>query len=95
MRPGCSAVPGGRCSCSSSKLSELREATTSSRPPSGVSGVSDTERRLRRPCSSAGGPWTHEGVGMEESKNQKMGREDRHGRQRDSEEENGGKKRGG
>lgn len=54
-RPGRSAVPGGRRSCSTSMLSDFSEASTSSRPPS---GAPRTERRRRRsPCSSAGGPW--------------------------------------
>lgn len=60
MRPGRWAVPGGRRSCSSSKLSDVREASTSSRPPSrafSIPGPSTERRRRRSPCSSAEEPW--------------------------------------
>lgn len=53
--PGCSAVPGGWRSCSSSRLSDDMEASTSSRPSSGL--CSALRCRSSSPCSSARGPW--------------------------------------
>ena len=83
-RPGRSAVPGGRRSCSISKLSDSIEASTSSRPPSRVPKPGGERRRRRSPCSSAEGPWAERG--MEERRTaggRETGRNERCGRQKD------------